>query len=66
MNAVVNALRAVGVDHLDMPATPARIWAAMQEAGQRRGWCKDCIELTCATPVGSRTEPTGRREHAAR
>ena len=32
MNAVVNALRAAGVDHLDMPATPARIWAAMQGA----------------------------------
>jgi aerobic carbon-monoxide dehydrogenase large subunit len=32
MNAVVNALRSVGVDHFDMPATPARIWAAMQQA----------------------------------
>jgi carbon-monoxide dehydrogenase large subunit len=32
MNAVVNALRAVGVHHLDMPATPARIWAAVREA----------------------------------
>jgi len=30
MNAVVDALRAVGVDHVDMPATPARMWAAMQ------------------------------------
>jgi len=30
MNAVVDALRAVGVDHIDMPATPARVWAAMQ------------------------------------
>jgi len=32
MNAVVNALRSVGVDHFDMPATSARIWAAMQQA----------------------------------
>jgi aerobic carbon-monoxide dehydrogenase large subunit len=31
MNAVVGALRAAGVDHLDMPATPARIWAAMRK-----------------------------------
>jgi carbon-monoxide dehydrogenase large subunit len=30
MNAVVDALRAVGVDHVDMPATPARVWAALQ------------------------------------
>jgi aerobic carbon-monoxide dehydrogenase large subunit len=30
MNAVVDALRVVGVDHIDMPATPARVWAAMQ------------------------------------
>ena len=29
MNAVVNALRAAGVEHFDMPATPARLWAAM-------------------------------------
>jgi aerobic carbon-monoxide dehydrogenase large subunit len=31
MNAVVNALRSVGVEHFDMPATPARLWAAMQQ-----------------------------------
>jgi aerobic carbon-monoxide dehydrogenase large subunit len=30
MNAVVDALRVIGVDHIDMPATPARVWAAMQ------------------------------------
>jgi carbon-monoxide dehydrogenase large subunit len=30
MNAVVDALRKVGVDHIDMPATPARVWAVMQ------------------------------------
>jgi carbon-monoxide dehydrogenase large subunit len=32
MNAVINALAPLGVTHLDMPATPARIWAAIQEA----------------------------------
>jgi carbon-monoxide dehydrogenase large subunit len=32
MNALVDALRPVGVQHLDMPATPQRIWSAMQEA----------------------------------
>ncbi len=32
MNAVVNALAPLGVRHIDMPATPARIWAAIQAA----------------------------------
>ena len=30
MNAVVDALRTVGVSHLDMPATPQRVWDAIQ------------------------------------
>jgi aerobic carbon-monoxide dehydrogenase large subunit len=32
LNAVLNALRSAGVAHFDMPATPGRIWAAMQQA----------------------------------
>jgi carbon-monoxide dehydrogenase large subunit len=32
MNAVVDALRDKGVKHLDMPATPERVWRAMQNA----------------------------------
>jgi carbon-monoxide dehydrogenase large subunit len=32
MNAVMNALAPLGVKHLDMPATPARIWAAIRAA----------------------------------
>jgi carbon-monoxide dehydrogenase large subunit len=35
MNAVADALRSVGVAHFDMPATPARIWSAMQQASRR-------------------------------
>ena len=38
MNAVMNALASLGVKHLDMPATPARIWAAIHAA--RKG-CTD-------------------------
>ena len=30
MNALVDALRPLGVRHIDMPATPLRIWSAMQ------------------------------------
>ncbi|NDV87803.1 molybdopterin-dependent oxidoreductase [Aurantimonas aggregata] len=32
MNAVADALRPAGVDHIDMPATPLRIWEALQAA----------------------------------
>jgi aerobic carbon-monoxide dehydrogenase large subunit len=32
MNAVMNALTPLGVRHLDMPATPARIWEAIKAA----------------------------------
>ncbi len=31
-NAVIDALSHLGVRHLDMPATPARVWAAISEA----------------------------------
>jgi carbon-monoxide dehydrogenase large subunit len=33
MNAVVDALSPLGIRHLDMPATPYRIWATIQAAG---------------------------------
>jgi len=32
MNAVVDALRPAGVTHIDMPATPLRVWEALQAA----------------------------------
>ena len=32
MNAVVDALSPLGVRHLDMPATPERVWRAIQSA----------------------------------
>ncbi len=32
INAVVNALRHLGVTHVDMPATPERIWSILQTA----------------------------------
>jgi aerobic carbon-monoxide dehydrogenase large subunit len=34
MNAIMDALKDHGVEHIDMPATPARVWAAMQKAKQ--------------------------------
>ena len=35
MNAVVDALRPLGVDHLDMPATPERVWHVINTAANR-------------------------------
>jgi carbon-monoxide dehydrogenase large subunit len=32
MNAVMDALAPLGVKHLDMPASPARVWNAIREA----------------------------------
>jgi carbon-monoxide dehydrogenase large subunit len=36
MSAVIDALRPLGIGHLDMPATPRRVWEAIQTA-RRRG-----------------------------
>jgi carbon-monoxide dehydrogenase large subunit len=35
MNAVLDALAARGVRHLDMPATPERIWRALRATADR-------------------------------
>jgi carbon-monoxide dehydrogenase large subunit len=35
MNAILDALRPLGVNALDMPATPFRVWHAIQAAGGR-------------------------------
>ena len=32
LNAVLDALRSAGIAHFDMPASPARLWSAMQKA----------------------------------
>jgi carbon-monoxide dehydrogenase large subunit len=32
MNAVVDALSSYGIRHIDMPATPERVWRAIQQA----------------------------------
>ena len=35
MNAIVDALSVYGIAHLDMPTTPARVWAAIQAAARK-------------------------------
>ncbi len=34
MNAVCDALSGYGIHNLDMPATPHRVWRAIQERGR--------------------------------
>jgi carbon-monoxide dehydrogenase large subunit len=36
VNATMDALRPLGITHLDMPYTPARLWAAIQSASGKR------------------------------
>jgi hypothetical protein len=33
VNAIVDALAPLGIDHFDMPATPERVWRAIRSAG---------------------------------
>ena len=35
VNAVIDALKGRGLDHLDMPLTPARVWAAIHRQEQK-------------------------------
>jgi aerobic carbon-monoxide dehydrogenase large subunit len=32
MNAIIDALKPFGIRHIDMPATPQRVWAAIRDA----------------------------------
>ncbi len=56
INAVIDALwRGYGVRHLDMPATPERVWAAIQAAkgGRflRRSRIRDGMRQTASTAM---------------
>jgi len=37
MNAVMDALRSAGVKQFDMPATPRRLWQALQAKRTKEG-----------------------------
>jgi aerobic carbon-monoxide dehydrogenase large subunit len=36
INAICNALREYGVDHIDMPATPEKVWAAINAGSMKK------------------------------
>jgi carbon-monoxide dehydrogenase large subunit len=33
ISAILDALKPLGIEHIDMPATPSRVWAAIQAWG---------------------------------
>jgi len=35
VNAVIDALSDFGIEHIDMPATPERVWRAIRDAQRR-------------------------------
>jgi carbon-monoxide dehydrogenase large subunit len=37
VNAVIDALQPFGIQHIDKPVTPARVWAAIQAAKAANG-----------------------------
>jgi carbon-monoxide dehydrogenase large subunit len=37
VNAIVDALAELGVTHIEMPATPERVWRAIRAARERSG-----------------------------
>jgi carbon-monoxide dehydrogenase large subunit len=36
IGAILDALKPLGIDHIDMPATPSRVWAAIQNVGAKK------------------------------
>jgi carbon-monoxide dehydrogenase large subunit len=37
INALLDALRPLGVEHIEMPATPLRVWESIRSARETRG-----------------------------
>jgi aerobic carbon-monoxide dehydrogenase large subunit len=52
-NAVIHALKPLGVRHLDMPATPYRVWRAIREAADQAGTPGADTDVS-GTPKGGR------------
>src|SRR5205807_6458510 len=45
VNAIVDALAEFGVSHIEMPATPERVWRAIQDAQIGRASCRERVEM---------------------
>jgi aerobic carbon-monoxide dehydrogenase large subunit len=55
INAVIDALSYEGVTHVDMPASPMRVWQALQEARDQRAGTRDA-DLSGRPSLSSRAE----------
>ena len=51
INAIVDALAARGIRHIDMPATPEKIWRALQAARDNRQQCGERMSGNNKKPV---------------
>ena len=59
VNAICDALAEFGVDHIEMPATPERVWQAIREGRSRTGGTPDRPAASVAAARGAATP--GRR-----
>ena len=59
MNAVVDALSDYGIRHIDMPATPHRVWQAIRAAGGRAASLQndETNKRRCPRPSNCRSAP---------
>ena len=55
INAVIDALSDEGVTHVDMPASPMRVWQALQQARGQRAGTRDA-DLSGRPSLSGRTE----------
>src|SRR4029453_14352206 len=60
-NAVVDAISYLGVDHVDMPATPQRVWTAIQKAKEG---ARACGVTPCGGRGPARRAPDGEDQAA--
>ena len=66
MNAVVDALSEYGIKHIDMPASPARVWQAIQDA-KKNGISKHNDRNNAPlylSPATGRSRPSHQRVYA--
>jgi carbon-monoxide dehydrogenase large subunit len=61
VNAVIDALSHLGVEHIDMPTTPWRVWQAIQEAQGRAAGEREADRSARPPQATDRTQedPTG-------
>ena len=57
VNAVVDALAELGIEHLDMPLTPERVWAAIRTASRQESGMstdrREMLDIVCRTAVAA-------------